>query len=225
MSLPLNEASFNLFSKPVSETPRNAWVMTNANNNDKHKRILQAAIRVFAENGFFNSKVAEIAKAANVADGTIYLYFKNKDDILISLFEDRMKVIIDRLSGQLKGVEDPLDRIRVFIRCHFQMVAEEPELAQVITVELRQSTKFMKEYDNKQFVHYLKILSDIIRDGKDRGLIRKDITPGIIGRALFGMLDELSLFHVLSARKRKYDLEKTSKEISEFFIRGLCSGD
>lgn len=192
--------------------------------NDKHKRILDAAVRVFARNGFYNSKVAEIAKEAKVADGTIYLYFKNKDDILIKLFEDKMNEIIATLQDRLEGVTDPLEKIRVYIRSHFTMAAEHPDLMEVITVELRQSTKFMKEYDNKQFNRYLKVLSDMIREAKDQGLIRPDVNPGIQKRALFGIMDELSLYLVLAGEGAKYSAEQLSNEVSDSFIRGITAG-
>ena len=193
--------------------------------NDKHRRILEAAIKVFARNGFYNSKVAEIAREADVADGTIYLYFKNKDDILISLFEDKMNEIIAQLNSRLEGMTDPIEKIRVYIRAHFEMVRDHHDLMEVITVELRQSAKFMKEYDNKQFMRYLNILSDIIREGKDSGLIRKDVSPRIIKRALFGIMDELSLYLVLSGPNRKYKLDQMTREVSDFFIRGLTAAD
>jgi TetR/AcrR family fatty acid metabolism transcriptional regulator len=189
--------------------------------NDKHERILQAAIRVFARNGFYNSKVAEIAKEAQVADGTIYLYFKNKDDILIKLFEAKMNDMILALEARLAGVEDPLEKIRIYIHSHFEMVKEHPDLMEVITVELRQSAKFMKDYNNKQFNRYLRILSDMIREGKDKGLIRADIRPGIFKRALFGMMDELSLYLVLAGSNAKYNVDLMSSQVSDFFLRAL----
>ncbi len=193
--------------------------------NDKHQRILNAAMKVFAQNGFYNSKVNEIAKEANVADGTIYLYFKNKDDILISLFEDKMSQIIEALHNRLEGVTDPLEKIRIYIRSHIDMARQMPDLAQVITLELRQSTRFMKEYDNQKFTLYLRILSDMIREGKDAGAIRKDVSPGIMKRALFGMLDEISLYIVLTQTHPKYDIDRIAEEMCEFFIRGLTAGD
>jgi len=194
-----------------------------AKTKDKYQRILDAAVKVFAQNGFYNSKVAEIAKEAKVADGTIYLYFKNKDDILIKLFEEKMNVIIAKLQEKLEGVSDPLEKIRIYIHSHFEMTAAHPDLMEVITVELRQSTKFMKEYDNKQFNRYLRALSDMIRDGKDAGLIRQDINPGIQKRALFGIMDELSLYLVLAGENAKYTVESMSKEVADSFILGLTA--
>src|SRR5438045_2956591 len=114
---------------------------------DKRERILAAAERVFARHGFFAAKVTDVAKDAGVADGTIYLYFKNKDDLLISLFEHRMTQVNATLRAAIADAP-PLDQLRAFIRTYLRLVADEPAAAEVLTIELRQSSKFMKEYDN-----------------------------------------------------------------------------
>ena len=115
-------------------------------NSEKRRRILDGALRAFAKKGFYNTKVSEIASEAGVADGTIYLYFKNKDDLLISLFEDRMEWIIERLEGELATTEGSVvEKVHKFIRLHFLLVLENRELAEFLTVELRQSAKFVKE--------------------------------------------------------------------------------
>src|SRR5215470_2726160 len=119
---------------------------------DKRERILAAAERVFARCGFFAARVSEIAKDAGVADGTIYLYFKSKDDLLISLFENRMKQVNEALRAAIAD-QPPAAQLRAFIHTYLQLVSDEPTVAEVLTIELRQSSKFMKEYDNPQFAH------------------------------------------------------------------------
>ena len=146
--------------------------------NDKYERILKGAGVIFARYGYFNSKVSQIAREANVADGTIYLYFKNKEDILLRFFEERMDEIISLLQERLKPIDNVFARIREYVYWHFSIVREDPELIEVITVELRQSAKFMKEYTNDKFKEYLDIISYVIREGKDQGLIREDVHPG-----------------------------------------------
>ena len=188
---------------------------------EKYYRILAAAQKIFAKNGFHNSKVAQIAKEANVADGTIYLYFHNKDDILISLFEDRMRMLIGVLRKELETIDNLADKIRAVIRLHFRLLREDPDLIEIITIELRQSTMFMKEYQNKQFHSYLQVLGDLLKEGKDLGLIRQDISPGLMKRALFGMMDEISVLFVLSNKHNKYSIEGVVNELSEFFLRGI----
>src|SRR2546430_7033936 len=113
----------------------------------KRSRILDAAVRVFAEKGFYGARVAEIAREAGVADGTIYLYFKSKDDLLISLFEDRMENVNQNLRDAIAAApaDDPIAKLRSAIRLHLVLVEKNQHLAEVLTVELRQSAKFMKE--------------------------------------------------------------------------------
>jgi len=188
---------------------------------DKHDRILDAALKVFARHGFFNSKVSEIARVAGVADGTIYLYFKNKDDILIKAFEETMTMLITRLDEALGALTHPLEKLRTYIRLHFSIVRAHRDLAEVITVELRQSTKFMKEYKNEKFQEYLQRISMIIREGKDQGMIRPEIQPGIIKRGLFGMIDELTLLFVLSKKYSVDQLDQVADQVAEILIRGI----
>ena len=187
---------------------------------DKHEKIIQAAIRVFARNGFYNSKIAEIAKEANVADGTIYLYFNNKYDILITIFEEEIGKIIARVKQEMSRIEDPREKLVRFAQIHLSLVEENRDLAEVIQVELRQSSKFMKEYRNKKFAEYLNIISQIVRQGQADGIFREDVMPGIFKRAFFGALDEMSRFWVLSPKK-KYSVNTAARQISSFFLEGI----
>ena len=187
---------------------------------DKHKKILQAAIKVFAHNGFYSSKVSEIAKEAGVADGTIYLYFKNKDDILISLFEEEMENIIENMKEEMDKEEELLSKLKRFAIVQLNSKRDNPNLATIMEVELRQSSKFMKEYVNKKFIEYLKIISSIIKDGQQKGIIKKDIDPTIVSRAFWGALDEVARFWVLSPKK-KVSLPASAELISDIFIKGM----
>jgi len=193
-----------------------------AKSNTKHDRIIDAAVKTFAKKGFFNSKVSEIAREARVADGTIYLYFKNKDDILISLFEEKMDIIIKRLKATLAKEKDPVKKLKYFITLHLNLVEENRNLAEVIQVELRQSNKFMREYKGSKFLDYLNIISSVIREGQKQGVFRNDILPGIAKRALFGALDEMALHFVLT-KKSKYSLKETAEQMSHIFLGGLLA--
>jgi TetR/AcrR family fatty acid metabolism transcriptional regulator len=185
---------------------------------DKKERILAAAIKVFANKGFFQAKVSEIAREAGVADGTIYLYFDNKDDLLIQVFEESMELVISRLRDALEGVDATEEKVRRFIEQHLRMVVENPELAEVITVELRQSSKFMKEYKNPKFSSYLKMITDIVAEGSARGVLRSDFDAAMVARALFGMLDELALTWVLV---RRFEMREVAEFVYEFFMNGM----
>ena len=186
----------------------------------KHDQIIEAAVKVFAKKGFYNAKVSEIAREASVADGTIYLYFKNKDDILISLFEEKMQVLILRVNEAISKVDDPLEKVRAFVAQHLFMIEEHRHLAEVMQIELRQSSKFMRRYVPVKFLEYLDIVGKIIEDGKKAGVIRPDVMPAIAKRALFGALDEMLLYWVL-AKKPKYSLEESVEQINHLFVDGL----
>ena len=193
----------------------------NHEKNDKHEQILRAAIKTFARKGFYNTRISDIAKEANVADGTIYLYFKNKDILLVSLFEESMNQIIHRVNERLSTISDPIDQLRAFIKIHFELIKKDKFLAEVISVELRQSNKFIKEYKNIKFKEYLNIISGIIREAQVKGLVAKHLLPGIIKRMVFGALDELTLIWVL-AGDSKYSIEKLSKDATEVLISGIA---
>jgi TetR/AcrR family fatty acid metabolism transcriptional regulator len=189
---------------------------------NKHQKILQAAIKVFSEKGFYNSRVSEIAKEADVADGTIYLYFKNKDDILISLFEEEFGKFVQNMQVELGKEKDPLLKIKRFAIVHLSLVTKHPHLGEVMGVEVRQSTKFMKEYVNKPFIEYLNIIRSVVMEGQEKGLLRKDLTPGVMKRAFFGALDEMARYWVLSTKK-KHSIDQAAIQISDVFIRGMMS--
>lgn len=196
--------------------------MAKRKNNEKYQRIIAAATRVFARNGFYQSKISEIAKEAQVADGTIYIYFENKDDILISLFEEQMQVVLDNMNARIAALTDPAQKLEEFAWTHLSLIQKNKDMAEIIQVELRQSGKFMKEYKNEKFGQYLNIIEDIIVDGQRSGLFRQDVVPNVAKRAFFGALDEVSRCWVLSSR-RQYDIKTVAGQISDYFLHGITA--
>lgn len=187
-------------------------------------------MEVFAEKGFFGAKVSEVARRADVADGTIYLYFKSKDDLLISLFEEKMGEIMTRLDELLAPIEEPEAKMRTYILAHLELVAEQPHLMQVLTVELRQSARFIKEYRPQGFKRYLGVIASILEEGQAKGIFRKDLEPAIFRRALFGAIDEISLEWVLRVHAhpdeelpRHRDHRVVAEQIAAFILRGLAA--
>src|SRR5262249_16121766 len=184
----------------------------------KRERILEAAIKVFAEKGFFGAKVSEIAREAGVADGTIYLYFKSKDDLLISLFEDRMERINSALRTELERERSAQGKLRRFITMHLDLVEKHRSLVEVLTVELRQSAKFMREYKNPKFSEFLKLLAAIIEEGQKSGELVNGLHPAVVARAIFGALDELSLARALG---RSESIPAT--QVADLLLGGIVS--
>jgi TetR/AcrR family fatty acid metabolism transcriptional regulator len=187
---------------------------------EKYRMILKAAKTVFAKEGFYNSKVSEIAKEAKVADGTIYLYFKNKEDILISLFEEEFARIISLQKSEIEPLDDPRDKLKKFCDIHLNIAEEDKTLAEVMQVEVRQSSKFMREYKNKHFLAYLQIIADIVREGKEKSLFKADLNPDLAARLIFGSLDEISTYWV-TAKRRRFDVHEAARTVSDVLLGGL----
>ncbi|MFO1463805.1 MAG: TetR/AcrR family transcriptional regulator [bacterium] len=187
---------------------------------EKYQKIIQAATKVFAQKGFYNSKVADVAKEAKVADGTIYLYFKNKDDLLISIFENSMDTFTGEIQKIVEGVSDPIEKLRRFIKLHLELVRQNQDTAQVLQIELRQSSKFMKEYAATKFRDYLARISMILEEGQEKGVFKRSINPLIVKRAIFGAVDEMALDWVLM-KKKKYTMEEVAEQLCSMFIEGL----
>ncbi|MBC7978373.1 MAG: TetR/AcrR family transcriptional regulator [Myxococcales bacterium] len=197
---------------------------------DKRERILAAAEIIFARHGFFAARVSEIAKEAGVADGTIYLYFKSKDDLLISWFERRMTRVNDALRAAI-AEQAPSAQLRTLIRTYLQLVSDEPIAAEVLTIELRQSSKFMKEYENPQFADFLRLLGGVIADGQALGELDDAVPSHLAARMIFGILDELALAWVLAkqpmsgatpgTRPKKFDIVRAADWVVALVTNGL----
>lgn len=167
----------------------------------KRKVILEAASRVFAKKGFFTARISDIARECNMADGTLYLYFDGKDNILVNLFEEKMEYFLERFKKAISGESDPKEQLRKLVYEQFKLAEEFPDFAEVVTVELRQSAKFMKEYKNEKFFEYLKIIQEILERGKALDIVDKSIDSFVSARGIFGIMDELILMWVLSRGK------------------------
>ncbi len=165
---------------------------------DKRERILRAAIKVFARKGFYATRVSEIAKAAGVADGTIYLYFKNKDDVLIRIFEDRIGHLLEVLREEVAKQRTVEERIAVVVEMQLGLLEGQRDLAEVVTVNLRQSSRLLKQYAAPLFNQYLDVIAGVIADGQREGTLRRDIHPKHRARALWGGIDGIALTWALA---------------------------
>lgn len=188
---------------------------------NKRALITDAAVIVFAERGFHQARISDIARRAGVADGTIYLYFKNKEDLLLSIFEEKMDFMLDGLEKALDGVEDPLDRVRRFAIFHFKQVQENRAAAEVLQIELRLSNKFLKDYRPEKLWAYLGVFGQIVREGQAKGVFRDDLDPFVTMWAFFGGLDEIAMQWVLSRRADRFSLEAAAIQVANVFIRGM----
>lgn len=189
----------------------------------KHEKIIRAATKVFAKKGFFNARISDIAKEAKVADGTIYLYFNNKFDILISVFEEEIGFLIEQVKILLSKESDPRKMLEIFINKHLREMKKNRNLAEVIQVELRQSNNLIKDYRNNKFNEYINILAEIITLGQQKGIFRKDIIPDLAKSIIFGSLDETARIWSTPARTQKYSIEEVTRQVTDIFQAGIIS--
>ena len=191
--------------------------------NEKRARILDAAVKVFAERGFHSATVAEIARGAGVADGTIYLYFKGKDDLLLRLFDEKMTELVAEVKEALSTERNAPGKLRRFIQLHLALVERNPDLASVLIVELRQSAQFLKAADRQKLAAYVDLIAEVVREGQERGELDGNVSPATVKRAIFGALDELALGWLMSGRRSP--LKKTAAEVAQWLVRGLLPAD
>lgn len=184
--------------------------------------ILNAAVKVFARQGFHNSRIADIAEEAGVASGTIYLYFRNKDDVLISVFEESLDHVIREIKAELEKLDFPADKLRRVIELHLKMLKEHRDVAEVLQVELRQSHKFMKEYEPVRWIEYLDIIGGVLKEGQKAGEFRKDLSLSVFKRAVFGAMDEIALYWVVAKKDERY-LDQAAHELARLMLEGLST--
>lgn len=220
----MSESSLSLKrpgSTPKSKGPAAPKASKRRRPGDKRDRILEAAVKVFAKNGFHATRVSEVAKAAGVADGTIYLYFKSKEELLVSLFEDRVEKLLAFMREELPKQPNAPARLRAVIDMQLGLLEGERELAEVITVILRQSTRLMKEFAAPRFTAYLDAIARIVSEGQAAGDFRKDVSPHVAARAVFGALDGIALTWALG-RAERGALGRAATQLADILLRGLA---
>ena len=205
----------------VAVAARRLTAVKPAGTADKRDLILRAATRVFAQNGFFQSQVADVARVAGVAAGTVYLYFKGKDDLLVSIFEKSMEEVIAEGRAAVADVADPAERLRRIAHLHLGRLGRDKHLAVVFQVELRQSVKFMERFSATFLQDYLKLIRESIADGQASGTFRQDISATTATKMFFGALDEMATNWMLS--RRKYDPTTEADAVVDLFINGVTT--
>jgi len=187
----------------------------------KHDLILRAATDVFANRGFFNAQVADVARAAGIAAGTVYLYFRSKDDLLVSIFERTMRDGLAEGRSAVAAIADPIERLRSLARLHLARLGRDRNLAIVFQVELRQSTKFMERFSETLVRDYLGLIRSAFADGQAAGVFRSTITPTVAAKVFCGALDEMATNWIISTRR--YSLEADADVIVDLFVNGVKS--
>ena len=188
---------------------------------DKREAIMRAATKVFARSGYFNSKVADVAREAGVADGTVYLYFKSKEEILRSIFERNTGEAVRAGREELAKIADPREKLRRIARHHLERLGADRDLAVVFQVELRGTTKFMEEFSAEGLAEYLGLIREAFEEGQAAGVFRRGLKPKLVAKVLFGALDEMATNWILS--RRRYKLAPLADEVIDIFLGGVSA--
>ncbi|AYB46966.1 MULTISPECIES: TetR/AcrR family transcriptional regulator [Bacillales] len=190
--------------------------------NEKYHLILQGALKVFAENGYHRSQVSKIAKAAGVADGTIYLYFKRKEDILIRLFQEKLGELVGKFHESVEGTTDAVEALRTVCSIHFSELESNPELAYVTQIELRQSDLELRKEIGSALKPYIVLIENILEQGIQEQKFRSDLNVKLVRNLIFGAMDEAVTSWLISGRK--YSLSDQADETLSFFLSGVSGG-
>ena len=187
---------------------------------DKHQQIIEAAVRIFARNGYYNSRVSDIAKEAGIAAGTIYLYFRTKDDILVTLFREKMTEFVGTVRKAIADEPDAVAKLRRLIHLHFELLEGRPELAEVVQVEQRQGQKFFRGASAHEISSYFALIGSVLEEGVAEGRFRPTLPVKIATKTLFGAMDQMATSWVLG--KRGYQLADTADAVADIFLQGVA---
>lgn len=211
----LNERSF------ILKVSRGRWIIEAREKNDKYHRILEAAIKVFAGNGYHQSTVSKIAREAGVADGTIYLYFKNKDDILVQFFNYKTKQVFERFREEVNRGGSALEKLRNLVRRHLAEFQRDRNMAIVYQTETRQTSRRAEAQIKEMSKMYLDLIAEIVESGQAEGCIRKNLYLSLVKRFIIGAVDEVinTWLHAGS----QYDLVSMADPLVDLFVNGIGS--
>jgi TetR/AcrR family transcriptional regulator, fatty acid metabolism regulator protein len=187
---------------------------------DKPQQIIEAAVRVFARKGYYNSRVSDIAREAGIAAGTIYLYFKTKDEILVTLFRDKMADFVDTVRKAIAVEPDAASKVRRLVSLHFRILEDNPDLAEVVQVELRQGQKFFRGASSQEIGAYFALIGSVLEEGVAEGRFRSGLPVKVATKMLFGAMDQVATSWVLG--RRGYQLADTAGAVAEIFLQGVA---
>ena len=190
---------------------------------ERPRQIIDAAIRVFARTGYYNSRVSDIAREAGIAAGTIYLYFKTKDEILVTLFREKMAAWVAAVRREIAGERDPVAKIRRIVVLHFDVLEQNPDLAEVLQVELRQGHKFFRGASAREVSAYFELIGGVLEEGIASGQVRKDVPVRVATKVLFGAMDQVATSWVLG--RRSYRLSDAADAVATIFLKGVATDD
>ena len=194
---------------------------------DKRAVILDAALRTFVKRGYSETKVAEIASEAGVAEGTLYNYFHSKEDLLLALFDEKWGGIIDEIKKKIGRLDDPNRKLKAVFSLVVRMFKRNRHLAELFMVDVKQSSIFLTNYTINRIVEFLDLIEEILEEGKRKGIYRKDLDSRVAKMVIFGAAQGILLSWVLSESNAvknqtfKFSLYRAAKTLKDIFKSGL----
>ncbi len=188
---------------------------------EKYQRILDAAVEVIAERGYFRSPVSAIADRAGVADGTIYLYFKSKDDVLRTAIDTTFNRFYKQVEEEFKTLRGPREQLEYIAQVHLESSAVNRSMAILMQTEMRQSAKFIAEFSHHHLVKYIQVVREVVRRGQQEGIFRRDVSDGVVAHCMFGAIDELLSSAVFTGRV--YDAKATAAQVIDVLLNGITA--
>ncbi len=189
---------------------------------EKYFAIIDAAVKIIARHGYHRTRVADIAREAGVADGTVYIYFTKKEDILVSLFQVLMARFVDGLRLKLEHCGNANEKLKTIITYHLTTLENNPDQARVTQIELRQIDEEINEGISKPLLDYFKLIEEVIAEGKEQGLYRQDLDVRTARKVTFGAVDEVVTCWVMS--KKPYNLSSLAGPVFNLLVRGMQAG-
>jgi len=194
---------------------------------DKRAIILDAALKTFVKRGYPDTKVAEIASEAGIAEGTIYNYFQSREELLLALFDEKWGMIIDEIRKKIRRIDDPNKKLKAVFATVVTMFRKNRQLAELFMVDIRQSSVFFNNYTINRIVEFLDLIEELLEEGKRKGLYRKDLDTRVARMIIFGAAQGILLSWVLSespavkSKSFKFSLYQASKTLKDVFKSGL----
>lgn len=186
---------------------------------EKYSKILDAATRVFAREGFHNAKIEDVAKEAGVAHGTVYLYFGGKDDLLISIFRENLEELVEYVGSEVDKEANAEDKLRRMISLQIELIETNSELAELMLVEFPQTGKFLSNSVINDLAAYMDMIANILKEGVAEGAFDDSIDVNMVATVIYSGIQGIATRWILE--EMKYPLKKVADEISEVFLSGI----
>jgi TetR/AcrR family transcriptional regulator, fatty acid metabolism regulator protein len=190
---------------------------------EKTDLILDAAVKVFADKGYYGARVSDIAQEAGIAYGLVYHYFKNKEDLLISIFRSRWGQFDQAVKKIMEEKDDPRQMIRSIVKFLFRSYKNNPKMIEVMILDVAKSTRFFNGENIKQFTDIFSLISEIVLRGQEQGIFKKDLDAKLAAYCLYGAVERIMLRWILEDKKIITDQETRSatEMVTTIILSGL----